>query len=632
MPECEETPPSTAFLESYCGDMTNQKRNPLRQRLRSLRQSLAMYQYCGRAVQLVWTTDRTLTIALAALTLVAGLLPAVTAFLGKLIVDSVVQASQSGLAQDRWLAISYLALEAVAVVLLAGSRQGIALCQSLLRALLAQKVNVLILEKALTLDMAHFEDSEFYDKMTRARREASNRPLSLVGRTFGLVQDSLSLITLSGLLLQFSLGAVLILMLAGIPAFIAETRFAGEAFRLFRWRAPETRQQNYLEWLLSNESTAMEVKLFQLGPMLLRRYRAIFERLYGEDRDLTIRRSFWSYLLGLLSTAAFYGAYVWIVLEAIAGTISLGDLTMYLVVFRQGQTTFSSLLSAIGGMYEDSLYLSNLYEFLEEEIPAPSGYATRGSRPGDGLRFEHVSFTYAGSSQPALKDVSLHLKPGEKLAIVGENGSGKTTLIKLLTRLYNPDSGRILLDGLDLREWDMEVLQRRIGVIFQNFVRYQFTVGENIGSGDVDHLEEEHRWQVAAEKGTAHPFIETLLEGYHTQLGRWFRNGRELSGGQWQKIALSRAFMRTNADLLVLDEPTSAMDAEAEVQVFNHFRAMTQTQMAILISHRFSTVRMADQILVLNDGQVVEWGTHEELLKLSKTYARLFTLQAAGYR
>jgi ABC-type multidrug transport system fused ATPase/permease subunit len=446
------------------------------------------------------------------------------------------------------------------------------------------------------------------------------------------VQDTLSLITYSGLLLKFSFWAVLILMLAGVPAFIAETRFAGEAFRLFRWRAPETRQQNYLEWLLSNESSAMEVKLFQLGPMLLNRYRAIFERLYSEDRDLTIRRSLWSYLLGLLSTAAFYGAYVWIVLEAIAGTISLGDLTMYLVVFRQGQSTFSSLLSGIGGMYEDSLYLSNLYEFLEEEIPVPSGYATRGTRPGDGLRFENVTFNYPGNSKPALKEVSLHLKPGEKLAIVGENGSGKTTLIKLLTRLYTPDSGRILLDGLDLQEWSIDTLQRRIGVIFQNFVRYQFTVGENVGAGDVDHLEEEALWQAAAEKGTAHAFIETLAEGYQTQLGRWFKSGRELSGGQWQKIALSRAFMRTGADILVLDEPTSAMDAEAEVRVFNHFRAMTENQMAILISHRFSTVRMADQIIVLNDGEVVERGTHEELVQMGKNYAHLFTLQAAGYR
>jgi ABC-type multidrug transport system fused ATPase/permease subunit len=609
-----------------------QQRNRLRQRLRELWQSLNMYRYCVRAIKLVWQTNRRLTILFALLTLVAGLLPAAIAYLGKLIVDAVVQASQSPGSSDRWLALSYLGLEALAVACLTGSKQGQSLCQSLLRALLGQKVNVLILEKALTLDMAHFEDSEFYDKMTRARREASSRPLSLVGRTFGLVQDALSLITYGALLLSFSIWAVLILMLAAVPAFIAETRFAGEAFRLFRWRAPEARQQSYLETLIAREDSAMEVKLYQLGATLLGRYRDIFDRLYAEDRDLTIRRTTWSYLLGLLSTVAFYGAYTWIVLEAIAGRISLGDLTMYLVVFRQGQTAFSSILSGISGMYEDSLYLSNLYEFLEEEVTQPGGYATRGTIPGDGLRFEQVSFTYVGNSKPALENISFHLKPGEKLAIVGENGSGKTTLIKLLTRLYTPDSGRILLDGLDLQEWDIGVLQRRIGVIFQNFVRYQFKVGENIGAGDVEYLEDYDRWKVASEKGTAYPFIQTMPDGFFTQLGKWFKGGRELSGGQWQKVALSRAFMRSRADILVLDEPTSAMDAEAEVQIFDHFRAMTQNQMAILISHRFSTVRMADQIIVLANGQLVEQGTHEQLLQAGKRYAHLFKLQAAGYR
>ncbi|MBW4522245.1 MAG: ABC transporter ATP-binding protein/permease [Scytolyngbya sp. HA4215-MV1] len=591
-----------------------------------------MYRYCGRAIALVWQTDRTLTLLLAGLTLLAGLLPALVAYLGKLIVDGVVLTAHSGLASDRWHTLSYLGMEAIVVILLSGGKQGLTLCQSLLRALLGQKVNVLILEKALTLDMAHFEDSEFYDKMVRARREASNRPLSLVSRTFGLVQDTLGLITYSGLLLHFSVWAVVILMGAAIPAFIAETRFAGEAFRLFRWRSPETRQQNYLEWLLSNESTATEVKLFQLGPMLLERYRNIFLNLYREDRELAMRRMFWSYVLGLLSTLAFYGAYTWIVLEAIAGRITLGDLTMYLVVFRQGQATFTSALAAIGGMYEDSLYLSNLYEFLEEAVPQPTGHATQGTLPGDGLRFEAVSFQYSGNPKPALQDVSFHLRPGEKLAIVGENGSGKTTLIKLLTRLYTPDSGRILLDGLDLQAWDIDQLQRRIGVIFQNFVRYQFTVGENIGTGDVTYLSDESRWESAAEKGNARPFIEEMPDGFSTQLGKWFKRGRELSGGQWQKIALSRAFMRSQADLLVLDEPTSAMDAEAEVRIFEQFRAMTQNQMAILISHRFSTVRMADQIIVLSDGRLTEQGTHEELLHARGRYAQLFALQAAGYQ
>lgn len=305
---------------------------------------------------------------------------------------------------------------------------------------------------------------------------------------------------------------------------------------------------------------------------------------------------------------------------------------MYLMVFRQGQTTFSGTLTTIGGMYEDNLYLSNLYEFLEQEIPKARGEATKGIISGDGIRFENVSFKYPGSLQPALKNVSLHLKPGKKLAIVGENGSGKTTLIKLLTRLYTPDAGRILLDGLDLQEWNMEVLHKRIGVIFQNFVRYQFTVGENIGVGDVEQLEDKSRWQISAEKGMAESFIEQMPERYQTQLGRWFKGGQELSGGQWQKIALSRAFMRTKADILVLDEPTAAMDAEAEMQIFNHFRTLTQNQMVILISHRFSTVRMADTIAVLSGGELIEQGTHEELLQAGGRYARLFRLQAAGYR
>lgn len=566
----------------------------------------------------------------------AGLLPAAISYLGKLIVDAVVFASQVNSQSNGFVNIShpllYVGLEAIAVILLAGSQRGIIICQSLLRALMGQRVNVLILEKALTLDLRQFEDSEFYDKLTNARREASVRPLSLVNRTFGLVQNALSLITYGILLVNFSVWAVVVLILAAMPVFIAETKFAGEGFRLFSWRAPETRQQNYLENLLAREDFVTEVKLYQLGEMLLGRYRNLFDQLYGEDRDLTLRRGVWGYLLGLVSTGAFYLAYAWIVLETVRGKISLGDMTMYLTVFRQGQSTFSNALTSIGGMYEDNLYLSNLYDFLEEKVPKSWGNATIGLNPHDGIRFENVSFTYPGSSKPALTNISLHLKPREKLAIVGENGSGKTTLIKLLTRLYTPDSGRIFLDGLDLQEWDVDVLRRRIGVIFQNFVRYQFTVGENIGVGDVEHLENKTRWQTAAEKGMAQSFIGQLPQSFQTQLGRWFKGGQELSGGQWQKIALSRAFMRSQADILVLDEPTSAIDAQAEFEIFNHFRAITQNQMVLLISHRFSTVRMADKIVVIENGEVIEQGTHEELLQLGGRYAKLFLLQAAGYQ
>ncbi|MEH2460237.1 ABC transporter ATP-binding protein [Nostoc sp.] len=601
-----------------------------------LRQSLTVFRYSGRAVNLVWTTSRSLTILLASLTLVGGLLPAAISYIGKLIVDAVVFASQVNSDSNGFIniypSLFYVGLEAIAVILLAGSQRGLIICQSLLRALMGQRVNVLILEKALKLDLRQFEDSEFYDKLTNARREASVRPLSLVNRTFGLVQNALSLVTYGILLVNFSVWAVVMLIVAAMPVFIAETKFAGEGFRLFSWRAPETRQQNYLENLLAREDFVTEVKLYQLGEMLLERYRNLFDQLYGEDRDLTLRRGLWGYLLSLVSTGAFYLAYAWIVLETVLGKISLGDMTLYLTVFRQGQSTFSNALTSIGGMYEDNLYLSNLYDFLEEEVPKSWGKATIGLNPQDGIRFQNVSFTYPGSSKPALRNISLHLKPREKLAIVGENGSGKTTLIKLLTRLYTPDSGRIFLDGLDLQEWDVDVLRRRIGVIFQNFVRYQFTVGENIGVGDVEHLENKTRWQTAAQKGMAQSFIDQLPQSFQTQLGRWFKGGQELSGGQWQKIALSRAFMRSQADILVLDEPTSAIDAQAEFEIFNHFRAITQNQMVLLISHRFSTVRMADKIVVIENGEVIEQGTHEELLQLGGRYAKLFLLQAAGYQ
>ena len=537
----------------------------------------------------------------------------------------------NGLTNDRYLALKYVGIEAIALIVLAASQKGLTVSQSLLRVLLGQRVNVLILEKALTLDLAHFEDSEFYDKMSQARSQASSRPLSLISRMFGLGQSALTLLTFSGLLLNFSVWAVVVLVLAAIPSFIAETRFSEHAFRLFRWRSPETRQQHYLETLLAREDYAKEVQLYQLGGMLLQRYRDIFNRLYGEDRNLTIQKGVLGYLLGLLSTIAFYGAYTWMVIEAIAGKISLGEMTMYLVVFRQGQSTFASALTSIGGMYEDNLYLANLYEFLEQPVPQSAGKITEGII-ADGIRFENVSFCYPQSQEPVLKDISLHLQHGEKLAIVGENGSGKTTLIKLLTRLYVPSDGRILLDGVDLNDWDIDVLRKRIGVIFQNFVQYQFTVGENVGVGDVEHLDDQQEWELASEKGMAKPFINNMPQGFGTQLGKWFKGGQELSGGQWQKIALSRAFMRSQADILVLDEPTAAMDAEAEMSIFNHFRALTKNQMVVLISHRFSTVRMADKIIVMANGRIIEQGSHEQLLTLNGRYAHLFSLQAEGYK
>jgi len=596
-----------------------------------LRRFLGIFQYSARALDLVWATSRRLSGIFGGLTLLGGLLPAAIAWVGKLIVDQVVGLQQHGATGLRPLLLLVL-VEGLLVTVLAAGQKGIQVVQYLLRALLGHRVNAMILEKALTLSLTQFEDSAFYDKMTRARREASSRPLGLVQKTFAILQNAISLLTYAALLIGFSPLAVGILVAAAVPAFVAETRFAGQAFRLFRWQAPEARQQMYLETVLAREDYAKEVQLFGLGPLLLGRYRDIFEKVYGEDRDLTLRRGLWGYLLGLLSTAAFYGTYAWIVVAAARGRISLGEMTMYVMVFRQGQSAFSSMLSSIGGMYEDNLYLSNLYEYLETPSPPPRSGATVGPLPGDGIRFEQVRFTYPGATHPAVDRVSLHLRPGRKLALVGENGSGKTTLIKLLTGLYRPQEGRILLDGLDLQAWDEGSLRRRIGVIFQDFVRYQMLVGENIGVGEVDAVDDEERWALAAHKGLASPFIQALPAGFRTQLGRWFEDGQELSGGQWQKVALSRAFMRQEADIVVLDEPTAAMDAEAEARIFEHFREVATVQMAILISHRFSTVRMADEIVVLEKGRVIEQGSHESLMALQGRYAHLFSLQAAGYR
>lgn len=595
----------------------------------------AVLRYTRRAVSLVWSTNRRLALLLGSLTVAAGLLPSAAAWIGKLVVDAVVAqmtAVGAGAAPAYGGVLQLIALEGAVIALLSGAQRGINACQALLRAQLGQRVNEMILEKALTLDLSQFEDAEFYDKLQRARREASSRPLSLVMRTFALFQQLIALAGFSVLIAQFSLWALALLVLAGLPAFIAETKFSGDAFRLFRMRAPEARMQNYLEIVLSREDHAKEVQLFQLGPMLLERYRAIFRKVYGEDRALTLRRETWGMVLTLIATAALYGAYAWIAVAAVRTLITLGEMTMYLVLFRQGQGAISASLGSIGGMYEDNLYLTNLYEYLEQAPVYRWGATARGPHPEDGVRFEDVCFTYPGAGTPALQDVTLHIRPGESLALVGENGAGKSTLIKLLCGLYQPTRGRVLVHGLDVREWDPQALRRQIGVIFQDFNKYQFTVGENIGAGDVLAFDDEARWIDSARKGMAMPFIERLEKRFATQLGSWFKGGKELSTGQWQKMALSRAFMRSSADVLVLDEPTASMDAGAEAELFAYFREHTRGRISILISHRFSTVRQADRIAVIEHGRISEYGTHQELLDRNGLYAKLFRLQAEGYR
>ena len=615
---------------------------------------LGVFSYSRQAIELVWQTSPRYTLLLALLTLIAGILPTMIAYISQLIVDGVVAASSlfaslnntgnSETVTHSWLSQSGIAamipsdlmlfflIEALLVIGLLISQRGISAIQSLFRGLLGYRVNWLILKKTQKLSLAQFEDSEFYDKLVRARREASTRPLGLVNKTFGLIQNGIALAGFSVLLGHFSPWIIVLLVIAALPGFVVETYFSNQAFGLFRWRSPEARQQNYLETLLAREDNAKEIKLFGLSDLFLNRYYRIFKKLYKEDRSLTIRRDVWGVAMDILGNIIFYVAFAWIIVATIRGSISIGQMTMYLMVFKQGQSAIKASLSAISGMYEDNLYLSNLYEFLDQPGLESSGNVTQGAIPNDGFRFENVTFYYEGKSRAALHNVSFHILPGDSLAIVGKNGSGKTTLIKLLTRLYTPSEGKILFEGTDLNDWDAHALHQQIGVIFQDFIRYQLLAGENIGVGRVEKIEQENLWKQAAHKGQASNFIGELPQQYQTQLGRWFKNGQELSGGQWQKMALARAFMREDARVLILDEPTAAMDAQAEADIFSEFSQNMTNKITVLISHRFSTVRTARKIMVMDKGEVIEMGSHQQLIERDGIYARLFNLQAKGYQ
>jgi ATP-binding cassette subfamily B protein len=588
-----------------------------------------------RAFGLVWEAHRPSTVAMAACTLIGALLPAGQAWVAKLIVDAVVGAingrvgSQAGLRA----VLPLLGMEFGLLLIQSVVSQGRSLAEHVLHSRLNLSINTRIIRKALDLDLAHFENAEFYDKLQNARREADWRGLQIMNSGFYLVQNSITLVSFAALLLRFSPLLAAVLFLATIPAFLAQSRYAELNFRVISWRAPEARKLAYLEHLLTDYSAVKEVKLFGLGGPLLGRYADLFWKFLREDQVIAQKRSLASLGWGLLATLTYYFSYAWIVWRAAGGAITLGDMTLYLAVFRSSQNTFESIFNGLGELYENGLFMSNLFAFLALAPQMSTATTARrsASSAARGVEFRGVSFRYEGHETWALRDINLTIRPREKIALVGPNGAGKTTMIKLLTRLYDPTEGEILFDGVDLRQYDPVELRRRIGVIFQDFVHYHLSAAENVGFGQVEALDDRPRIQAASRKSGAHEVIEALPEGYETTLGRWFFGGRELSGGEWQKVALGRAFMR-ECDLLVLDEPTASLDAENELRVFQQFRALTEERMAVIISHRFSTVRMADRIYVLDEGRVIEQGTHAELLALGGTYARLFTLQAESYR
>ena len=587
-----------------------------------------------QALRLVWQANPVATVGLGFLTLGGALLPATQAWVGKLIVDGVVASIQKGNDPDQVRTVFYyLILELILFLLSTGINHSRRLIQQLIQLQLANQIRSEIIRKALTLDLAFFEHPDFYDRLQNARREGGYKPVELINDTFQIVQSMITLISFAALMLRFSPWLVLILLATSIPAFIAETRFSEQGFRLLTRRAPETRQINYLSRLLTEDTAAKEIKLFNLGSTLLKRYKTLFDKFFQEDKSLAVRRALVGFSLGLVATLGFYGSYAWIVWRTVQGMISLGDMTLYLSIFRQGQSTFQSILAGIGNIYENNLFMAHYFEFLElkpqMQIAEPPKKLTASLTRG--IEFRGVGFRYPESDEWVLRGIDLKILPGEKIALVGHNGAGKTTLVKLLSRLYDPTEGAILIDGTDIRELDPLDLRQKIGVIFQDFVRYHLPVSENIGFGQIEAADRMDKIIDSARKSGADAMIGNLPQGYQTMLGRWFHGGHELSLGQWQRVALARAFMR-DAEILVLDEPTASLDAQTEYEIFQHFKELTDGKMAILISHRFSTVRMADRIVVIERGRVAENGSHEELLRREGIYARLFSMQAEGYR
>ena len=580
---------------------------------------------------MVWDTSPSLTMATICLRLVSSVIPVGQLWVGKLIIDQVVQAIRGHLANPHqiWVYVGYEIALAVLSDLLS---RAVNLSDSLLGDKFTNHVSLRLMEHANRMDLVSFEDPVFYDKLERARRQTTAR-LGMLGIIAGMGQQFLTLLSLLAAVVSFSPWFLVLLVAAVIPSFLGETRFAMLAYSILYRMTPERRELDYLRMLGASNQSAKEVKIFGIGPYLADRSRTLFDRFYAENKKLAIKRAISGSLLNLLPTAGYYGAYVLILIRTIAGLMTVGSLTFVAGAFSRSRSLIETLFSSLNNIAEQALYIKDLFDFFETEPGIVSGpNALPAPRPiRSGFEFRDVSFAYPGSERQVLHHVNFRFDVGERIALIGENGAGKTTLVKLLARLYDPTGGAILLDGVDLREYDVDSLRAEIGVIFQDYMRYDMLVRENIGFGRIEELGNQARVESAARKSLAEPVIAQLKQGYDQMLGRRFENGVDLSAGQWQKVALGRAYMR-DAQVLILDEPTASLDARAEYEVFLRFADLTRDRMAVLISHRFSTVRMADRILVLADGKVVEQGTHQQLVALGGRYAELFELQAAGYR
>ncbi len=598
----------------------------------SLRDRLGALRNLPAFFRMVWHASPPLFIANGILRIFRAAIPVLVLYVGKLIIDEVILQTKQPAPHDLEYLWTLVGFEFGLAIISDGLGRAISLIDSLLGDLFANRTSVQIMEHAATLDLEQFEDPAFYDKLERARQQTVGRTV-LLSQVLGQVQDTITMIFLSGGLIAFNPWLILILLVAVIPAFIGENYFNEQSYSLVRSWTPERRELDYLRYMGASDESAKEVKIFGLSGFLINRFKELSGNFYSKNRSLSIRRASWGSLLSSIGTSGYYAAYLVIIWQTVGGQISIGDLTFLAGSFRQLRGLLESILSRFSSVSQGALYLRDLFEYFEitptivsfqQSLPFPKPVR-------QGFVFEDVGFKYQNSERWANRHLSFTLPPGEKLALVGENGAGKTTLVKLLARLYDPTEGRILLDGRDLRDYNLQDLRENIGVIFQDYVRFKMTAGTNIAIGKIVEKENQPRIELSAQQSLANSVIDKLPAGYDQMLGKSFGKGVELSGGEWQKVALGRAYMR-DAQVLILDEPTAALDARAEYEVFQRFAELTYEKTAVLISHRFSTVRMADRILVLDNGQLLEIGSHEELLALNGRYAELFRLQARGYQ
>jgi len=609
---------------------------------RTLRERLGALSNLPPFLKLVWNTSPALTASLLALRIVRALLPVVTLYVGKLIIDEVVRLAGGSFANHplgEWIASGQLDHIGFLLALEFGLAVGsdvlgryVSLLDSLLSERFSTETSLRLMEHAATLDLEDFEDSELQDRLERARRQAAGRT-SLIGQLMGQAQDVVTVVSFAAGLLVYAPWLIVLLAIALLPAFVGEAHFNAQAYSLNFARTPERRELDYVRQTGASAETAKEVKIFGLNRFLIERYRMLAESFFDANRRIALRRAGWGSVLSAIGTVAYYVAYAYIVWRTLHGDFSIGDLTFLAGSFRRLRNLLEGLLLGFSQVAGQALYLDDLFSFFEiqPEIVQPANARPFPAPIREGFTFESVGFRYPGAERWAVRRLAFTLRAGEILALVGENGAGKTTLVKLLARLYDPDEGRILLDGHDLREYDLFALRANIGVIFQDFVRYHFSAADNIAVGRIEARDDRPRIVAAAERSMADEFIRKLPARYEQVLGKRFRTGIDVSGGEWQKIAIARAYMR-DAQVLILDEPTAALDARAEYEVFKRFKEMSQGKTVVLISHRFSSVRMADRIVVLADGSIEATGTHAELLEQGGRYAELFELQAAGYR